>query len=237
MTMPWVHFSSWLLLLLVLTLAQPAPSHAHELKNNTARVELRDNHFRILVDVKVLDWLAALKETAADSTRTFESGEIPELLERAKETLLAETTLVSDGTLADIRLLYLPSEKDILGMLEHFAWLQENRRSLPHGFGWSTLQLEGILDGQVPKQVEVSFPASLGEMPISFSEPKSQWVQPAQRAAFSATPKPPKPNQPQIGSAALGGKWAGIGVLFALFLVLYLSSKNTKPRGAPDKTS
>ena len=218
---------------LMATVALPTGAQAHELKNNTARVELRDNHFRILIDVQVLDWLALL----GGDTRTFDSADIPARLEMAKQALLSETALRADKTWAEVRVLHMPEERDIVSMLEHFAWVQERGQTLPHGFGWTTLQLEAIIESQGPGTVHISFPASLGEMGISFSEPTSKWVQPAQGASFSVTtPVVDHRVEPTLRSTGVATKWAALGALFLVFFALSLGRKKPAPQNSKEES-
>ena len=213
-------------LVIFITLAQTAG--AHELKNTTARVELRDNHIRILIDTQVLDWLALL----GNETRTFDSKDIPARLTLAKQTLRDETLVRIDKGWAEVRVLDLPKEKDILAMLEHFAWVQERGKPLPHGFGWTTLQLEAVIETTNPKTIHVSFPASLGETGITFSQPTSQWVQPAQSASFATgmlCKQPPPKTTPS--TSGLTSKWIGLAALLLLFAVLARRGKSNSGAG------
>ena len=207
---------------LIATIAIAQNILAHELKNTTARVELRDNHIRILIEAQVLDWLALL----GGNSQTFDSSDIPTRLALARERLSNETRVQVDDEWAQIRVLDLPKEKDIIAMLEHFAWVQEQGKALPHGFGWTTLQLEAVITSRKPKTVNVIFPPSLGEMGITFSRPSTQWVQPAQGASFSVTLPPSKDAEPTVHMNGLAAKWAGVGALLLLFLVLSLGRKS-----------
>lgn len=156
----------------------------HELKNNTARVELRDNHFRILLNVAILDWLSQVGPHNKGQKAVFDETQIATKLEQAQNDLLQETRLWGDETQAKLKILHFPKPEDIRQLLIQFTEIRERRAKLPHGFGWWNIQLEGIFDAEPPSSVSASFPESLGELSITFSQPSSRQVVPGARASF-----------------------------------------------------
>ena len=159
---------------------------AHELKNNTARVELRDNHFRILLNVSILDWLTQVGPHIDGQKPSFDETQIEIKLKNARDALLADTRLWGDDSQAKLKILHFPKTEDIRELLIQFAEVQKRRAKLPHGFGWWNIQLEGIFNAKPPSTVSVSFPESLGELSITFTQPSSRQVVPGARASFQA---------------------------------------------------
>jgi hypothetical protein len=178
--------------LFMLPLLETTDSYAHELKNNTVRVQLRDNHFRILIDVAVLDWLTQVGEHSKETSPTFDETQIPQKLNQARSELLEHTRLWADSNQAQLKVLHFPKASEIVAMLEQFARTRERDKKLPHGFGRYTVQLEGIYNGAPPLSVKVSFPESLGELAVNFEQPTSRLVVAGATAAFKVLDQKPQ---------------------------------------------
>ena len=183
-------------------------AYAHDLKNNTARVELRDNHFRILLNVAILDWLTQVGPHIEGQQPTFDEAQIEVKLQQAKDALVQDTRLWGDQTQAKLKILHFPKAEDIRELLVQFAEVQKRRAKLPHGFGWWNIQLEGIFDAKPPHSVSVSFPESLGELSITFTQPSSRQMVPGGRANFQAL----RPTQDSDGNTQ-HLPWILVGIL------------------------
>mgnify|MGYP001325243763 CR=1 FL=1 len=164
---------------------------AHELKNNTARVELRDNHFRIQLNVAVLDWLTQVGPHREGKRPSFDETQIETKLGQAKQALLTDTRLWADEVQAKLKVLHFPKPEDIRELLIQFAEVQKRRAKLPHGFGWWNIQLEGVFHGEPPSTVSVAFPESLGELSINFTQPSYRQVVPGAKTTFQTLQSAP----------------------------------------------
>ena len=92
----------------ILFASMASNAYGHELKNNTARVELRDNHFRILLNVAILDWLTQVGSHTQGERPAFDETQIETKLEQAKNALLQDTRLWGDQTQAKLKILHFP---------------------------------------------------------------------------------------------------------------------------------
>ena len=163
-------------------------AHAHELPNNTARVQLRDNHCLILLNVSLLDWLALLGDESSDGAPSFDETEIAERLARARSYLITHTVLTVDGENAPIRLLRFPTVADVLDLLRQFAKIRVKGGHLSHGFGRYLIQLESDPIDAEPGGVLLSFHPSLGAMPVSLEMPQPAFTRPGATATVRLDP-------------------------------------------------
>ena len=194
--------------LLLLCTGVTITAYGHELKNNTARVELRDNHFRILLNVAILDWLTQVGPHTQGQRPAFDETQIETKLEQARDSLLQDTRLWGDESQAKLKILHFPKAEDIRELLVQFTEVQARRTKLPHGFGWWNIQLEGVFDAKPPSGVSVSFPESLGELSITFTQPSSRQMVPGGRASFKALSP-----APDSGETTDHLPWILVGIL------------------------
>ena len=163
-------------------------AHAHELPNNTARVQLRNNHCLILLNVGLLDWLALLGDEPSDGAPSFDEAQISERLERARSYLITHTILTVDGENAPIRILRFPTTADVLDLMRQFAEIRVKGGHLSHGFGRYLIQLESDPIDAEPGGVLLSFHPSLGAMPVSLEMPQPAFTQPGAIATVRLGP-------------------------------------------------
>jgi hypothetical protein len=168
--------------------------NAHELKNNTARLQLRDNHLRILVNVAILDWLTLIGHEGKDSLPSFDDTQIPKQLKLARNELLEQTQVFVNKKKLALRILSFPDKSDIMRLLSQFSEAQANKRHLPHDFGRHLIQMEVYQLKEAPSSIEVRFPKSLGEMPLTFEEPMTQWIKPGSSAVFKMVTSDQRPS-------------------------------------------
>jgi len=64
------------LLFVLFLLGVPRFAVGHDINQNTVQLQLRDNHFRIVLRVQILDWLALLGE--GNANRAFSEDQIEE---------------------------------------------------------------------------------------------------------------------------------------------------------------
>ncbi|MEE2960889.1 MAG: hypothetical protein VYA34_09100 [Myxococcota bacterium] len=201
-------------------LGASALGFSHELKSNTARVELRDNHLRVILNVALLDWLTQVLPGKAGEPASFEASDIPERLDLGRKVLQEQTRLVVNGQRADIKILEFPKVDDVRAVMEGFVRLREAAVPLPHAFGWYQIHLEGIPQGAIVRDISTSFPPSLGFMGVTLVEPVSKWTQPGEMTSFKVDLR--EDEVPSFGplewTALLGGGWF-LGFGFLLFLV------------------
>jgi hypothetical protein len=154
----------------------------HDIKQNTVQLQLRDNHFRIVLRIQILDWLSLLGK--GSSNRAFSEDQITERLKEGKRVLMEETTLMVDQQKSTLRILQFPEEDEIVQMHEIFANAQARAEPLVHDFGWHTVQLEGVISASPVHTIQSTFSDSLGTLQVGFEEPQLRSVPSGGTAVF-----------------------------------------------------
>ena len=199
-----------------------APSFAHDLSNNTIRIQLRDNHFRILIDVAILDWLSQVDNKEGKRNPTFGAEQIPVRLNKLKTVLRKETHLSSMQETAKIKILVFPTEREILDMLYQFSLARQQQTVLPHGFGRYTIQLEGSIKNKIQHKATASFPTSLGKVFVSFEEPNTKFIEAGSLVSFPISSKSNNHALP----------WMLLSLVSAVLLYTWTNNKHSRPKGA-----
>lgn len=195
---------------------------AHSMPNHTARIELRDQHIRIRLEVDMLGWLAELNKGKDGATIKMSFLQAQKTLPRAREDLEQLASLLVDDKLSKLQIMGFPN-RDTIRML--FTNLAAKPAGHNHG-EFSTIYLQGVPLGQQPHSVSLKLPPSLGEVLVSFVQPSATLARAGNKASFEVLRAPVEPTLSKEASASRVKLWLILGgLLFALWAACMLRSR------------
>ena len=157
--------------ILLFMLGLSTTASGHQSRENTARISIRDQSVTVHLNIRILDWLALVGTKDGSQPRSFTEHEIPARLRQARDQLLSRAKLTLKGTSVPLRITHFPTDADVRALLEYFAWTREQRKHLPHDFGWVGVTLTSLKHIGADTPLTLSLPDSLGPTHISLVKP------------------------------------------------------------------
>lgn len=226
-------------LVLVLTLLLPSSAGAHDLDMNTARVSVRDGNVEIHALLDLVAWFEALADQSTPLTlSTIQPDEFAELSAQARRQLVESLHLEIDGERVDLRLREFPSDDEVLeaaarNLVAHQLDDHPHRTRSP-------VILEVAAPSQHPGEIRVRFPDPLGEVLVSFVQPRTQLAATGATSRYTVLYESHDPTvvPPTLGATpAPSWPWLLLGAFIAGLGVAGLARGHRRPRLDPPRAS
>lgn len=176
-------------------LGSPAEARAHALDLTTAKVEVRDRHAEIVVDVDLAQLVARIEPTAGDAATlaSADDARLESHVASVRRVLEEGARLDADGVAIPLALRRAPSAAELRRAAREAA--------TPGGHPTAQLRLEATRPLPDARSVTVSLPDALGRVLYTYSQPTTRLGEAGGGASFPVLA--PRAEAPAVAPTAL----------------------------------